>query len=284
MCCAGSCEDTGKLLRLFPIRYRRLAKEQRFNRYDLVEMTVTKAADPRPESYRVDETSIRLIQRDKLPDAQKVRLWQPFIAPSLTALEQDNKATHRSLGIIKPDPDSLTFKARPIAESDEDDKEVANLVYQQQVSLLEEPLKPLAQPDIHFGYQFNSGGHAHWRTIQDWEVQAAYLNYQRHYGSKDKALQMMAQEYGQNIPTHNLHFIMGTMAKRRWQFILIGLLRSSLDPGRSADKAICSEFTSRPICNCRFDRIQVSVSRQTQQIPGRTDQNRPVSSLDPDGR
>ena len=41
---------------------------------------------------------------------------------------------------------------------------------------------------------------------------------------------MMTQEYGQNIPTRNLHFIMGTMAKRRWQFILIGLLRSGLDP------------------------------------------------------
>lgn len=41
---------------------------------------------------------------------------------------------------------------------------------------------------------------------------------------------MMTQAYGQNIPTRNLHFIMGTMAKRRWQFILIGLLRSGLDP------------------------------------------------------
>jgi hypothetical protein len=41
---------------------------------------------------------------------------------------------------------------------------------------------------------------------------------------------MMAQEYGQNIPTRNLHFIMGNMAKRQWQFIVIGLLRSGLDP------------------------------------------------------
>jgi hypothetical protein len=61
-------------------------------------------------------------------------------------------------------------------------------------------------------------------------VQAAYLAYQRRYRTKEKALEMMTQEYGQNIPTRNLHFIMGTMAKRRWQFILIGLLRSTLDP------------------------------------------------------
>jgi hypothetical protein len=56
------------------------------------------------------------------------------------------------------------------------------------------------------------------------------LRYQRRYRTKEKALEMMTQEYGQNIPTRNLHFIMGTMAKRRWQFILIGLLRSGLDP------------------------------------------------------
>jgi hypothetical protein len=103
VCCAGVCEDTGELLRLFPIRYRQLDEANRFDRYDLVEMTVTKASDPRPESFRVDEGSIRLIERGKaLSDPQKVKLWQPFIAPSLIALEPDNKATGRSLGIIRP--------------------------------------------------------------------------------------------------------------------------------------------------------------------------------------
>jgi hypothetical protein len=194
-------------------------------------MTETKASDPRPESYHIDEDSIRLLERGKgLSDQQKVKLWQPFIAPSLTALEEDNKNTHRSVGIIRPDPDSLVFKIKPVAESDEDDQEVANLVYKQQISLLEEPLTPLASPEVHFGYEFTSGGHQHWRTIQDWEVQAAYLHYQRRYRTKEKAIEMMTQEYGQNIPTRNLHFIMGTMAKRRWPFILIGLLRSGLDP------------------------------------------------------
>ena len=61
-------------------------------------------------------------------------------------------------------------------------------------------------------------------------MQATYLGYQREYGSREKALEMMAQEYGQNIPTRNLHFIMGTMANRQWQSIVIGLLRSGLDP------------------------------------------------------
>jgi len=34
---------------------------------------------------------------------------------------------------------------------------------------------------------------------------------------------------GRNIPQHNLHFIMGTMASHPRTFIVIGLLRSKLD-------------------------------------------------------
>ena len=84
VCCAGISEDGTELLRLFPIRFRRLPKEHQFDRFDLVEMTATKASDPRPESYRVDEASIRLLERDTLSDEAKVRLWQlPLEKPEL---------------------------------------------------------------------------------------------------------------------------------------------------------------------------------------------------------
>ena len=41
---------------------------------------------------------------------------------------------------------------------------------------------------------------------------------------------MMRQEYQDNIPTHNLHFIMGNMAKRPHVFMVIGLLRTGINP------------------------------------------------------
>jgi hypothetical protein len=117
VCCAGISEDGTELLRLFPIRFRRLPKEHQFERFDLVQMTATKASDPRPESYRVDEASIRLLERDTLSDEAKVRLWQPFIAPSLKELYADNRATNRSLGIFKPDPDSIKFTVKPAKDA-----------------------------------------------------------------------------------------------------------------------------------------------------------------------
>src|SRR3989304_4183669 len=66
VCCAGITEDTGELLRLYPIRFRRLHKTNQFDRFDLVEMNITRATDDhRPESYRVNHDSIRLLESGK---------------------------------------------------------------------------------------------------------------------------------------------------------------------------------------------------------------------------
>jgi hypothetical protein len=48
------------------------------------------------------------------------------------------------------------------------------------------------------------------------------------YGAK--ALDQLVREYNDNIPTRNLHFLMGTMASHPRTFIIIGLLRSGFDP------------------------------------------------------
>lgn len=218
------------MLRLFPIRYRRLQKPDRFGRFDLVEMTITKASDPRPESYRVDEGSIHVIVKgDSLSDAAKIRLWAPFIAPSLKQLVAENATTQRSLGIVRPDSGSLKFVIRKADLSEQNDQDVARSLYEQ-TSLLEDPLMPLEPPKYSFSYHYTSAGHPHKHQIHDWEVQAAFINFRCRYETEDKALEMLRQKYGQDLPRENLHFIMGTMASHPRTFIVIGLLRSKLDP------------------------------------------------------
>lgn len=165
---------------------------------------------------------------EKLSDESKVKLWQPHIAPSLEALLRENKATERSLGIIEPDAGSLEFFHRA-AKADE--QQEAQGV---QASLFEKPLRPLTPPEFVFGYKYTSGGRPHTHTIQDWEVQAAYLAYLRRYGTREEALRMLDQEYGERIPTRHPHFIMGTMKLHPRTFILIGLLRTGVDPSELA--------------------------------------------------
>ncbi len=238
VCCAGVSDDSRELLRLFPVRYRRLPRGDQFDRYDLVEMTTTKASDPRPESYRVDEDSIRLIEKGKLTDEAKVQLWRPFIAPSIGVLMEENKTEGRSLGIVRPQPNSRKFIIKEAKESSAEDQEVADLAFAEQASLLDDPLKPLEKPRYSFSYQFtcadpsrcSCANNPHTHQIHDWEVQATYFNYKRKYRTEEEALAKMMQAYQDDIPTRNLHYIMGTMAAHPRTFIIIGLLRSGVDP------------------------------------------------------
>lgn len=229
VCVAAVSEDGREMLRLYPIRYRHLPKDRQFDRFDLIEMDAERPRDDhRPESRHVAEDSIRIIGSGKdVSDAAKVQLWKPFIARSLKALHEENKATHRSFGIIAPDPGSMKFFIEKEADTNADDRAINQAAFQQ-VSLFEAPLAKLPATEYSFGYRFTSNGHAHRHYIHDWEVQAAYLAYRRRYG--EKALDMLQQEYGQNIPTRNPHFIMGTMKAHPSTFIIIGILRTGIAP------------------------------------------------------
>ena len=229
MCVAAVSEDGREMLRLYPIRFRHLPKERQFDRFDLIEMDAERPRDDhRPESRHVVEDSIRIVSAGKdLSDAAKVQLWKPFIASNLKALHEENKATGRSFGIVRPDAGSMKFFTKPIAQTNAQDQALNASLFQQN-ALFEDPLKPLQKAECAFGYRFTSGGHEHNHLIHDWEVQAAFFAYRRKYG--DQALAKLQQEYGQNIPTRHPHFIMGTMKAHPQTFIIIGVLRSGIDP------------------------------------------------------
>lgn len=229
VCVAAVTEDGSRMLRLYPIRYRKLPKEAQFDRFDLVEMRVeTPRHDNRPESLHVEEDSIRVVELGaSLKDESRVQLWKAHVAPSLKHLHQENRQHRRSLGIVRPDAGSVRFFHKPVGQGDEQDREISESLVQQS-SLFESALTPLKRSGLLFGYKFTSDGHPHTHVIHDWEVQAAYFNYRKRYG--EEALSRLAEHYGEYIPTRNLHFILGTMKAHPTSFIIIGLLRSKVSP------------------------------------------------------
>jgi hypothetical protein len=58
-CTAGITED-GQWIRLFPLPFRFLRSEKQFKKYQWIEVAVTKASDPRPDSWVVDLDSIKV--------------------------------------------------------------------------------------------------------------------------------------------------------------------------------------------------------------------------------
>jgi hypothetical protein len=59
--CTAGITDDGKWLRLFPVPYRLLETEKRFKKYQWIEVEVTKAPDPRPESHKIRPQSIEIL-------------------------------------------------------------------------------------------------------------------------------------------------------------------------------------------------------------------------------
>jgi hypothetical protein len=152
---------------------------------DLNSLAATKASDPCPESYRVDETSIKLLESGKnQTEEAKVQLWQPFIAPSLEQLYADSRATNAASAYSSPIPAaSRSPSSLPRMPTPRILKSPSRVRQVQQSSFLEDPLTPLERPEFAFGYRFTSAGHPHDPLIHDWEVQEAYRQYKRRYGT-----------------------------------------------------------------------------------------------------
>jgi hypothetical protein len=189
----------------------------------------------------VKEDSIRILTRaSKLSPEDKVRIWKGAVVESIEALKDAQKKTQRSLGIVCPERGSMQFKFEPIEKAGEEDRETARQVYEQ-ASLLEEKLKDLPEPEYVFRYDFTSGGKEHSMKLHDWEVETTYHRYKARYGTPAKALEKMVEYYQSHVPSVNPHFIMGNMHRAPWQFIIIGVLRTTADVGQAdAQKSLFS--------------------------------------------
>ncbi|NJO17639.1 MAG: DUF488 domain-containing protein [Thioploca sp.] len=226
VCVAGITEE-GQLLRLYSIPYRQLKVQQRFDRFDYVEMEVSKEMnDHRPESHKVLPKSIKILKKGKSfnKDA-KARLWQPFVSTSLNKLKEKNRETECSLGIIKPEPGSVQFQYTPIQQASSEEQEAERQIFRQSSLFESESMRTLEPPEYVFRYDFISDSSKHSMKIHDWEVQTTYWKYKAKYG--EQALDKMIEFYEKSAPQHNLHFVMGTMMKHPRTFIIIGVLRTT---------------------------------------------------------
>ena len=78
-CTAGITED-GKWIRLFPLPFRYLEYTKRFKKYQWIEANLTKATDPRPESYKIDLDSIKLIGKP-VPTSNNWEVRKDIVLP-----------------------------------------------------------------------------------------------------------------------------------------------------------------------------------------------------------
>ena len=224
VCTAGVKED-GTWIRLYPVRFRYLPYGQQYKKYQWIELEVVKhGKDPRNESYR-PYGEIKILGPIGTQDnwEERKRYVLKHIEPSLESLKGKSKSGV-SLGVIKP-KEILDFTVEQVSGEWKDKWQALF----RQLKLFGEQQKPLEKLPYKFSYKFTCCGEncaGHKIMIEDWEIYALYSNMLREYGSEEKAIEKVKEQYFYRFPKEkDIYFFMGTTRKdhHRGTFVIIGV-------------------------------------------------------------
>jgi hypothetical protein len=222
--CTAAITDRGEWLRLFPVPYRRLNPAQKFHKYQWIEIGVEKASDPRLESYKILQETIKIKSEILSTDAawrDRKSVVFPLKWESMCALQKHRgEHKHPTLGLIKPIIKRL--RIRPIA-AEWSDAERAIL---SQGDLFEtEQAEVLEKIPFEFSYEFDCsepGCNGHRMKCTDWEMGQSWRKWREQYGNDWQTA--FSQKYEREMRDKlDTYFYVGTIHQHPDAWIVVGL-------------------------------------------------------------
>lgn len=238
VCTAGFLED-GSWIRIYPIPFRKKSFEERYRKYDWIEMDLVKnTSDIRPESYRPVSLDSE-IQIHSHIDTGKDRSWTERknialknVYTNMTGLIADAKDRNKitSLAVFKPKK-ILNFFIQP--DNREWDTAKLNYIKNQRLTNLfltdEDMFEVVKKLPYRYKYSFEDDeGKISNMMIEDWEVGQLFWNAMRkHNNNEEKANEEVKKKYyDEFVLKKDLYFFLGTTSvhhfKSRNPFIIIG--------------------------------------------------------------
>lgn len=215
--CAGVTPN-GDFKRLFPVRFRHLADDAAFKRWDWVDFRYRPPTrDHRSESCHVMEDTIRISGR--MPEKDRVRLLNPLVSPSVAAAAAEGK----SLALIRPKNTKFIYKAKKTDQIDAERELYREAA--RQGSLLDEDLAALEPSPYEFRFKFEDAMGSHDYANGDWEAHAMFFNGRRREGSDHATLEWMSGKFNDEYPRKGMLFCVGNVASRPQTWQLLGVLR-----------------------------------------------------------
>ena len=232
-CTAGITED-GEWTRLFPIPTRFLEDDKQFKKYQLIEVEVMRSSDFRPESYKINVDSIRVL-KDSLTTEN---YWQarknyvfPLKSPSLCELQRRQQSDgHPTLGIFKPK--EVTFDIEPEESGAWTESELAKL---SQLSFSDQDVPRILEKipyKFRYGFRCNDAEcNRHNLSCTDWELGQSYRAWRDQHG--DDWQKVFRNKYElEMILKKDLHFYVGTVHQHPDSWIIVGLFYPPIAPER----------------------------------------------------
>lgn len=232
--CTGAIDgDTGKLVRIYPITLRYM--KEPFKTYDWVEARIEKnSSDPRPESYKIDQDSIRRVDHlDTKKGWAKRNEWvlrDGNVFKSVEALRAAQAADGTSLGLVRPKEIRRIYcKKRPESDRKEWEEHRARALAQRDLFVdAETATKDLAYMPIQYRacFRCDDGGCKieHDMSILDWGI---YVLSRRQYAARGAAMAerdvIEKIEESMNLATKDPYFFLGNTQAHPQNFMIVGL-------------------------------------------------------------
>jgi len=217
--CTAGITLSGTWIRLYPVEFRNLPIESKFEKWSWIEASIIKSSDPRPESHKINHDTIMNLHRIDTSGHWKLRkeILLPLCTNSLEELQVLHDTNKTSLGIIKPKHiEELVIERTSSEWSTEKQGALDRAVNQPSLFTIRKvPLKILEKVPYKFSYRFTCGNSmctGHKLQILDWEINQSFRKWKRDYGSEELALGMIRKKYFEEFTQkRDLHFIMGTL-------------------------------------------------------------------------
>ncbi|RVJ58237.1 hypothetical protein [Sinorhizobium meliloti] len=233
--CVAGMDEVGSLIRLFPVPFRLITKEQQFKKWQWIKAKVRKAKnDRRPESHNIlidtiigaEEVSAK---REWTERRRLLSKLQPF--SDFGALEDSRKLTGRSIGLLRP-ARIVRLEIVPVAHPNWTDEELAKLEQeQQQGGLFDKADKRSIRAtlrklpyDFYYRYECDTaaGIRPYRHKIVDWEAGALYWNCFRRYGQNWET--GFREQLEKRLPSTDLTLLMGNIHRFQDQWLIISLI------------------------------------------------------------
>jgi hypothetical protein len=235
VCVAAITREEG-WVRLYPVQFRSLPEERRFKKYQIIRFRMRKHdRDPRPESYRVDENSIELLD---VVGAEhqwaKRRQWlDPTVSRSMCEIQVLQKTTGKSMGVFKPRRvTDFLIEDGPAQWTGKQQSEVDQLM------LFDEQTTKLERIPFVFRYKYlcdddNCRGHS--QSIIDWELMELYRNLRATAGGPNEIKAKIRQKYFGELcgDTKDTHIFVGNHSRYPITFMVLGVFWPPKRPQKS---------------------------------------------------
>lgn len=246
VCTAGILDD-GSWARVYPLPFRKLDYENRYQKYQWMELPLVKNdSDPRPESYRVlDIDQITMIgepigTKQAWLERKSIIFDTNPVYEDLAELITKANNNELSIAIFKPSK-IIDFIIKPVERSW--DKQSLDILEAKasQLSLFqtEEELKKefmvVDKLPYKFSYRFeDAAGQTSTLMIEDWEIGMLYWNCRKQAeGDEDKALQLVKKKYLDAFADKDIYLFLGTTRQfHGWAknpFVIIGVFYPPVD-------------------------------------------------------